>query len=124
MGCIVTQGSHDTVVMRRRDTPLRGVEVDMADVSDLVPTLAVVATTAAICAVFVPVAFTGGIGENAAPIRARILEGCAWLGATLDAAANAAHAPRITTAQSRLAAHVIPTNEEGIIAAQTLSLTG
>lgn len=46
MGCIVTQGSHDTVVMRRRDTPLRGVEVDMADVSDLVPTLAVVATQA------------------------------------------------------------------------------
>ena len=68
--------------------------------------------------------FTGGIGENAAPIRARILKGCAWLGATLDAGANAAHAPRITTAQSRLAAHVIPTNEEGIIAAQTLSLTG
>ncbi|HSM64684.1 MAG TPA: 3-phosphoshikimate 1-carboxyvinyltransferase [Ilumatobacteraceae bacterium] len=46
MGCLVTQGSHDTVVMRRRDTPLRGVEVDMADVSDLVPTLAVVATQA------------------------------------------------------------------------------
>jgi 3-phosphoshikimate 1-carboxyvinyltransferase len=32
--------------MRRRDTPLRGVEVDMADISDLVPTLAVVATQA------------------------------------------------------------------------------
>jgi 3-phosphoshikimate 1-carboxyvinyltransferase len=32
--------------MRRRDTPLRGVEVDMADVSDLVPTVAVVATQA------------------------------------------------------------------------------
>jgi 3-phosphoshikimate 1-carboxyvinyltransferase len=46
MGCLVTQSSHDTVVMRRRDTPLRGVEVDMADVSDLVPTLAVVATQA------------------------------------------------------------------------------
>jgi 3-phosphoshikimate 1-carboxyvinyltransferase len=46
MGCLVTQGSHDTVVMRRRDTPLRGVEVDMADISDLVPTLAVVATQA------------------------------------------------------------------------------
>ena len=43
MGCLVTMGSHDTVVMRRRDTPLRGVDVDMADVSDLVPTLAVVA---------------------------------------------------------------------------------
>jgi len=46
MGCLVTLGDHDTVVMRRRDTPLRGVEVDMADISDLVPTLAVVATQA------------------------------------------------------------------------------
>ena len=46
MGCLVTMSAHDTVVMRRRDTPLRGVEVDMADISDLVPTLAVVATQA------------------------------------------------------------------------------
>ncbi len=46
MGCIVSAGAHDTVVMRRRDTPLRGVDVDMADMSDLVPTLAVVATQA------------------------------------------------------------------------------
>ena len=46
MGCIVTAGPTDTVVMRRRDTPLRGVDVDMADISDLVPTLAVVATQA------------------------------------------------------------------------------
>ncbi len=46
MGCIVTSGPTATVVMRRRDTPLRGVDVDMADMSDLVPTLAVVATQA------------------------------------------------------------------------------
>ncbi|MEL6892034.1 MAG: 3-phosphoshikimate 1-carboxyvinyltransferase [Actinomycetota bacterium] len=46
MGCLVTIGDHDTVVMRRRDTPLRGIQVDMADVSDLVPTMAVVATQA------------------------------------------------------------------------------
>jgi len=46
MGCLVTIGERDTVVMRRRDTPLRGIEVDMADISDLVPTLAVVATQA------------------------------------------------------------------------------
>lgn len=45
MGCIVSTGV-DTVVMRRRDTPLRGVDVDMSDMSDLVPTLAVVATQA------------------------------------------------------------------------------
>ena len=46
MGCIVTVGDHHTVVMRRRDTPLRGIEIDMADISDLVPTMAVVATQA------------------------------------------------------------------------------
>lgn len=46
MGCIVTSAERDTVVMRRRDTPLRGIEIDMADISDLVPTLAVVATQA------------------------------------------------------------------------------
>ncbi len=46
MGCIVVSGPTDTVVMRRRDTPLRGIEVDMSDISDLVPTLAVVATQA------------------------------------------------------------------------------
>jgi len=46
MGCIVTAGPTDTVVMRRLDTPLRGIDVDMADISDLVPTLAVVATQA------------------------------------------------------------------------------
>jgi 3-phosphoshikimate 1-carboxyvinyltransferase len=46
MGCIVTVGDNHTVVMRRRDTPLRGIDIDMADISDLVPTMAVVATQA------------------------------------------------------------------------------
>lgn len=46
MGCIATVGATDTVVMRRRDTPLRGIDIDMADISDLVPTMAVVATQA------------------------------------------------------------------------------
>ena len=46
MGCTATVGPHDSVVMRRRDTPLRGIDIDMADISDLVPTMAVVATQA------------------------------------------------------------------------------
>ena len=46
MGCSITVSSTDTVVMRRRDAPLRGIEIDMADISDLVPTVAVVATQA------------------------------------------------------------------------------
>ncbi len=45
MGCVTSTGT-DTVVMRRRDTPLRGIDIDMSDMSDLVPTLAVVATQA------------------------------------------------------------------------------
>lgn len=68
--------------------------------------------------------FTGGIGENAAAIRARILQGCAWLGADIDDAANAAGNARITTAESRIAAFVIPTDEEGIIAGETQRLIG
>ncbi|WP_420453704.1 3-phosphoshikimate 1-carboxyvinyltransferase [Ilumatobacter sp.] len=46
MGCLVTLAETDTVVMRRADAALRGVDVDMADVSDLVPTVAVLAATA------------------------------------------------------------------------------
>lgn len=65
------------------------------------------------------IVFTGGIGENSAAIRARILQGCVWLGADLDDAANVAGATRITSATSRLAAHVIATDEEGIIAGET-----
>lgn len=68
--------------------------------------------------------FTGGIGENSAAIRARILRGCAWLGADLDDAANTAGTSRITTADSRLSAFVIPTDEEGIIAGETQRLVG
>ncbi|WP_294223213.1 acetate/propionate family kinase [uncultured Shimia sp.] len=70
------------------------------------------------------IVFTGGIGENSAAIRARILQGCAWLGADLDDTANTSGAARITTADSRLAAFVIPTDEEGIIAGETQRLVG
>ncbi|MFY0618111.1 acetate/propionate family kinase [Shimia sp.] len=68
------------------------------------------------------IVFTGGIGENSAAIRGRILQGCAWLGADIDDAANTAGATRITTDGSRLAAHVIATDEEGIIAGETQRL--
>jgi len=46
MGCTATVSADDTVIMRRRDTPLRGIEIDMSDISDLVPTMAVIATQA------------------------------------------------------------------------------
>jgi acetate kinase len=66
--------------------------------------------------------FTGGIGENAAAIRARVCQGAAWLGLELDAAANDAGGPRISGADSRVTAWVIPTNEELMIAQHTRRL--
>jgi acetate kinase len=60
--------------------------------------------------------FTGGIGEHAAPIRARVCNDAAWLGVTLDEAANARHGPRISRAGARVSAWVIPTDENRMVA--------
>ena len=63
--------------------------------------------------------FTAGVGENAAPIRAAICQGCAWLGLDFDADANQAAASCISRPGSRVAAHVIPTDENLMIARHT-----
>jgi acetate kinase len=63
--------------------------------------------------------FTAGIGEHAPAVRERICRQAAWLGVELDAQANAKHGPRISSAASRVAAWVIPTNEELMIARHT-----
>ena len=68
--------------------------------------------------------FTGGIGENSPEIRERIARACAWLGVELEPGANARGEPRITTADSRVSAWVIPTNEELMIARHTGALLG
>jgi acetate kinase len=70
------------------------------------------------------VIFTGGIGENSAAVRSRICSGLQWLGLELDAEKNDAHTGGregvITTNESRLAAYVIPTDEELLIARDTV----
>ena len=66
--------------------------------------------------------FTAGIGEHAAAIRERVCCAAAWLGVELDPAANAAGGPRLSTADSRVAAWVLPTNEELMIARHTRRL--
>ena len=70
------------------------------------------------------IAFTGGIGENAAAIRARIADGLGWLGLALDPRANETNAPRISKKESRLRAYVVPTDEELVIARHTARLLG
>jgi len=68
--------------------------------------------------------FTGGIGENAAPVRRRICEALAWMGLAIDAAANDRAGPRISAADSRISAWVIPTDEDLMIARHTRELIG
>ncbi|HEY0026824.1 MAG TPA: acetate/propionate family kinase [Allosphingosinicella sp.] len=68
--------------------------------------------------------FTAGIGENSPAVRALICKRLAWLGVELDGEANAAGAPTISTAASRVTVRVIPTDEERMIAMHTLKLVG
>ena len=60
--------------------------------------------------------FTGGIGENASIIRARICEDLGFLGIALDERRNAANEGVISGAGSRVSVRVIRTDEEGVIA--------
>ena len=68
------------------------------------------------------VVFTAGIGEHAAPIRERVCRDASWLGLALDTTANARNGPRISGADSRIAAWVIATDEEHMIARHTRDL--
>lgn len=60
--------------------------------------------------------FSGGIGEQAPPIRTRICTGLEFLGIELDAARNARNSERISTDASRVTVRVIATNEALVIA--------
>jgi acetate kinase len=66
--------------------------------------------------------FTAGIGENSPSVRASIVEKLGWLGAVLDPEANAAGATSIAARESRIGLHVVPTDEELMIARHTLAL--
>jgi acetate kinase len=70
------------------------------------------------------IVFTGGIGENAALIRARVCQDAAWLGVELDEAANVKGGPRISGTKSRVSAWVLRTNEELMIARHTSGVLG
>jgi acetate kinase len=68
-------------------------------------------------------AIGGGIGEHSPAVRARICAGLRWLGLDLDAQANAecvGKAGRISSTASAIEVHVIPVDEEPIIAAAAL----
>lgn len=70
------------------------------------------------------VVFTAGIGENSVPIRKLILEKLGWLGITLDEEKNKVmgEAAIVSTADSKVKAIVMPTNEEYMIAKDTYEI--
>lgn len=68
------------------------------------------------------VIFSGGIGENAAPIRQEICRAMDWCGLRLDPAANAAQTEEdrcISTVDSTIQVWVVHTDEEAVIARET-----
>lgn len=70
------------------------------------------------------VVFTGGIGENAAEIRAAVAERLAWTGLTLAQGDDVEGARRISDSDSKVTAWVIPTDEEVMIARHVIQVAG
>lgn len=70
------------------------------------------------------IVFTAGIAENCEEIREDVIHSLSYLGVKLDAAANRSRGEEveITTADSAVRGFVIPTNEELVIARDTLAL--
>ena len=70
------------------------------------------------------IVFTGGIGENSAVVRERICKGLEFLGLNIDKPKNDAMVSgkegEISSPDAKLKAYVIPTNEELLIARDTL----
>jgi acetate kinase len=68
--------------------------------------------------------FSGGIGEHAPTVRARICDGLEFLGVGLDTDRNASNAPIISSPAARVVVRVIPTDEEIMIARTAYTLLG
>lgn len=71
------------------------------------------------------IVFGGGVGENSAPVRARILEGMGWAGVRLDYSANLAAVgveSRISSHDSRIEVWVVPVDEAAILAQEALAV--
>jgi len=72
------------------------------------------------------IVFTAGIGENSAVIRERVCQNASWLGINLDPVANGKPGKSgcVSKTGSRVAAWVLPTNEELMIARHTARVLG
>lgn len=70
------------------------------------------------------VVFTGGIGENAHPIRERICDNMDWIGIELDEDRNRKGVEVISSDRSRVRVFVLAANEELMIARHVMAVVG
>jgi acetate kinase len=70
------------------------------------------------------IVFTGGIGENAIPVREAVVKSLGYLGITLDEEANQTRGENkiISTPDSKVTVAIVPTNEELAICQETAEL--
>jgi acetate kinase len=68
--------------------------------------------------------FSGGIGENAPVVRARICDGLEFLGITIEEKRNAVKADIISAETSQVAVRVMHTDEEVMIAKSVCQVLG
>ncbi len=70
------------------------------------------------------IAFTGGIGENSARIRAGVCRDLGWFGIKLEPLLNAGGPSErlVSSSSSRVQVWTVPTNEELVVARQCRSL--
>jgi acetate kinase len=68
------------------------------------------------------IVFTGGVGEHQPEIRSGVCRHLAWLGVTVDGAANSKNATRIDASGNKIPVVVVPTDEEQVIADEAWSI--
>jgi acetate kinase len=71
------------------------------------------------------IVFGGGVGEHVPAVRQRILTGMGWAGVEIDPTANDAargQEARIDTSRLPVRVHVIPVEEEGVLARAALGV--
>lgn len=108
--------SNDMRELLASEAPLAGIAIDYFVYRVLLETGALAAALGGLDGLV----FTAGIGENAPEVRERVCRELAWIGLELDEAANRLNGPRISSVGSRVAAWVVPTDEESLIARHTL----
>ena len=119
-GLLALGGASDMRVLSRIDTPEARFAIDHFCYWAVRHAGSMIAAMGGLDAV----AFTGGIGENAPQIRARILDGLAWAGVRYDGAANRSGAACLHETGSDVAIWTVPAAEERQIASEAMALMG